>query len=314
MTHRLYGWYLGLLDPIVEAIENLIIPSDRAHRVLLGIRKGTLEQVPKRIGAGSMVGSAKLIGCTVVSAIENPITPSDLAHPVGLGTRIRVLEHLPRRSGLGFTNARPADVSLSPIYALLVIDVQNCFISGTLALSNSPARQNGAEVVPIINHLLETIVFDYIVYSYDWHPVNHISFVDNLRNRTRYIKGGYNASIQVYDTVTYTGPKYETEQVLWPAHCIQNTDDAKLHLDLIVNTDKNNIIHIRKGTDPDIDSYSAFADNIKVQKTVLDTELKKRNVTHVIVAGLALDFCVGATALDAMDLNYKTFVVEDASR
>ncbi|CAF4661595.1 unnamed protein product, partial [Rotaria sp. Silwood1] len=206
------------------------------------------------------------------------------------------------------------DVSLSPIYALLVIDVQNCFISGTLALSNSPARQNGAEVVPIINHLLETIVFDYIVYSYDWHPVNHISFVDNLRNRTRYIKGGYNASIQVYDTVTYTGPKYETEQVLWPAHCIQNTDDAKLHLDLIVNTDKNNIIHIRKGTDPDIDSYSAFADNIKVQKTVLDTELKKRNVTHVIVAGLALDFCVGATALDAMDLNYKTFVVEDASR
>ncbi|CAF4247905.1 unnamed protein product [Rotaria sp. Silwood2] len=207
-----------------------------------------------------------------------------------------------------------ADVSLSPIYALLVIDVQNCFIDGTLALSNSPARQNGAEVVPIINHLIETILFDYIVYSYDWHPVNHISFVDNLRNRTRYIKGGYNASIQVYDTVTYTGPKYETEQVLWPAHCIQNTDDAKLHPDLIVNPDKNNIIHIRKGTDPDIDSYSAFADNNKGQKTVLDTELKKRNVTHVIVAGLALDFCVGATALDAMDLNYKTFVVEDASR
>jgi nicotinamidase-related amidase len=104
------------------------------------------------------------------------------------------------------------------------------------------------------------------------------------------------------------------EQVLWPAHCIQETDDAALHKDLIVNSSKNNVIHIRKGLDPDVDSYSAFWDNNKHTKTELDDVLKQWNVTHVYVAGLATDYCVAATASDAIDLNYTTYLIEDACR
>ncbi|CAF3800721.1 unnamed protein product [Rotaria sp. Silwood1] len=117
----------------------------------------------------------------------------------------------------------------------------------------------------------------------------------------------------MYDEVTYTGPKVETKQILWPSHCIQDTEDAALHKDLYVPSASDNVIHIQKGTDPDIDSYSAFTDNNRVQKTDLDKKLRERNVTHVFVAGLAVDYCVGGTALDALNLNYTTYLIEDAS-
>ena len=199
------------------------------------------------------------------------------------------------------------------VNALIVVDVQNCFITGNLALANSPAHQDGAEVVPIINHLIQTIPFHVIVYTHDWHPRNHISFYENLEPRRQYLTGDRNRTIQMFDEVTYTGPKFETEQVLWPAHCMQETDDAALHKNLHVDS-ANNVVHIRKGIDPDIDSYSAFADNNQGQKTELDDKLRERHVTHVFVAGLATDYCVAATALDAFNLNYTTYLIEDASR
>lgn len=180
-------------------------------------------------------------------------------------------------------------------------------------MSNSPAHQDGAEVVPIINRLIQTISFDVIVYTLDWHPRNHISFYENLESRRQYLKGDKNRTIQMHDQVTYTGPRFETEQVLWPIHCIQQTSDAALHKNLHVDS-TNKVVHLRKGIDPDIDSYSAFADNNQVQKTELDDKLKERHVTHVFVAGLATDFCVAATALDAFNLNYTTYLIEDASR
>ncbi|CAF2539442.1 unnamed protein product [Rotaria sp. Silwood2] len=197
---------------------------------------------------------------------------------------------------------------------MLVIDVQNCFITGNLAMSNNSARQDGTEVVPIINNLIKTVPFHVIVYSYDWHPRNHISFFENLELRRQYLKGDQNRTIHLLDEVFYTGPKVETKQVLWPSHCIQETEDAALHKNLYVAPTNNNVIHIRKGIDPDIDSYSAFADNNQAQKTELDKKLRERNVTRVFVAGLATDYCVSATALDAFNLNYTTYLIEDASR
>ena len=200
------------------------------------------------------------------------------------------------------------------VNALIVVDVQNCFISGNLALFNSPAHQDGADVVPIINNLIRTIPFDVIVYTYDWHPHNHISFFDNLGPRRRYLEGDQNRTINIFDQVTYTGPKYKTDQVLWPAHCIADTEDAALHKDLYIASANRSVIHLRKGRDPDIDSYSAFADNNQVRQTELDEELRARNVTQIFVAGLATDYCVAATALDALNLNYTTYLIEDASR
>ncbi|CAF1206878.1 unnamed protein product [Didymodactylos carnosus] len=195
------------------------------------------------------------------------------------------------------------------VNALLVIDVQNCFISGSLALPHSPA-----DVIPIINNLLKTIPFDLVVYSHDWHPSNHISFFNNLNDRRQYIKPGTKVPDQPYQVVTYTGPKVETEQMLWPTHCVQNTGDANLHASLVQTTLKGEIFHVRKGIDPDLDSYSAFYDNQKLYKTELDDILRQRNVTRVFVVGLATDYCVAYTALDANDLNYATYVVEDACR
>jgi nicotinamidase/pyrazinamidase len=116
------------------------------------------------------------------------------------------------------------------------------------------------------------------------------------------------------EAVIYTGPIFETEQILWPAHCIQNTTDAELHKDLIVNALEYNVTHVNKGLNSDIDSYSAFWDNNKNQTTELDEMLKKWGITHVFVVGLATDVCVAATAFDAKDLSYTTYVIEDACR
>ncbi|CAF0875369.1 unnamed protein product [Adineta ricciae] len=203
--------------------------------------------------------------------------------------------------------------STQEISSLIVVDVQNCFISGNLALIDSPAKQEGADVVPIINHLLQTVSFDVIIYTHDWHPTDHISFYQNLNKRRQYLLGDQNKNYSLFDTVTYKGPLVQTEQVLWPLHCIQNTNGAKLHKDLIVES-KSNVFHVRKGLNPDVDSYSAFWDNNKQQKTDLDSILRRWNVTHVYVTGLATDYCVAATALDAIDLKYTTYLVEDACR
>ncbi|CAF4365125.1 unnamed protein product [Rotaria sp. Silwood2] len=204
--------------------------------------------------------------------------------------------------------------SFENVCALIVVDVQNCFITGNLALSHGPAHQDGAEVVPIINHLIKTIPFDLVVYTYDWHPPNHISFFENIKSRRKYLKDKNIRQIKMFDEVTYTGPKLKTKQVLWPTHCIQGTEGAALHKNLYVSSNNNKVIHIRKGTDPDIDSYSTFMDNGGVIRTELDDKLREHDVTHVFLTGLATDYCVSATAYDAFNLNYNTYIIEDATR
>ncbi|KAI0219924.1 Nicotinamidase [Lamellibrachia satsuma] len=200
---------------------------------------------------------------------------------------------------------------LAPVSALLVIDVQNDFIDGTLAIKHCPAGQEGAEVVPIINNVLDTVQFHTVVYTIDWHPPNHISFVENVCNREIHKTSKVLAEeAKVMDTVVFAGPPV-TEQTMWPAHCIQNTWGAEQHQQLKIVKDG---LFINKGTSPDVDSYSAFWDNKRISQTPLVHELSKRNITDVYICGLALDVCVGLTAKDALEHGFRTVIIDDACR
>ncbi len=215
-------------------------------------------------------------------------------------------------------NRQSAKQSVS---ALLIIDVQNDFISGSLALRNCPSKHNGEEVVPVINKLLDTIDFSVVAYSIDWHPTDHISFFDNLPLRSNLLTNDSTplSRLQLYSTATFAINNIPSmEQTLWPRHCVQNSTGAELHPDLKIidedNAKNTSVFYIYKGTNPDIDSYSAFWDNFKLNETSLNKQLKDKDVTQVFIVGLATDWCVYSTALHAIEFGYKTFIVEDGCR
>lgn len=172
--------------------------------------------------------------------------------------------------------------------ALIVVDVQNCFIDG----GTLPVK-GGAEVVPVINKL--AAAFQNIVVTQDWHTPGHASFATA------------HAGKKPFETI---GLSYGT-QVLWPDHCVQGSDDAALHKDLKLPTAQ---LIIRKGFHKDVDSYSAFEEADRKTSTGLAAYLKARNVDTVFVTGLATDFCVAWTAMDARKLGFTTYVIEDATR
>jgi nicotinamidase/pyrazinamidase len=172
--------------------------------------------------------------------------------------------------------------------ALIIVDVQNDFVPGGAL----PTR-NGDEVVPIINRIQPG--FDLVVATQDWHPRAHGSFASNHRGR----RPG-----EVIDL-------HGIDQVLWPDHCVQNSSGAELHPAL--DTERIDAI-IRKGTDPEIDSYSGFFDNGRRKATGLSGYLREKGTTAIYVTGLATDYCVKYTALDALRLGFRTFLVEDACR
>lgn len=172
--------------------------------------------------------------------------------------------------------------------ALIAVDVQNCFIDG----GTLPVK-GGAEVVPVINKLAAS--FENIVVTQDWHTPGHASFASSHSGK------------KPFETTTLP---YGT-QVLWPDHCIQGTDDAALHKDLKLPTAS---LIIRKGHNKNVDSYSAFVEADGKTPTGLAGYLKERGITTVFVTGLATDFCVAWTALDARKLGFTTYVIEDATR
>ncbi|XP_078683422.1 nicotinamidase-like [Branchiostoma floridae x Branchiostoma belcheri] len=193
--------------------------------------------------------------------------------------------------------------------ALIVVDMQNDFIDGSLAVRHCPAHEDGTDIIPTINHLLESVSFDAVVYTADWHPANHCSFVDNVKLREIHEISKIKAdSAQVMDTVVFASPE-KFEQKLWPTHCVQDSQGAELHPDLKVVDDH---ILIRKGLDPDVDSYSAFWDNMKKSATPLVSELAKRHITDVYICGIATDVCVEFTSLDAIEHGFRTVLIEDA--
>jgi nicotinamidase/pyrazinamidase len=171
---------------------------------------------------------------------------------------------------------------------LLVIDVQNCFLPG-----GSLAVKDGDKVVPVINTLARK--FAHVVMTQDWHTPGHISFAS-----------------------THGGKKpFETKdvaygkQVLWPDHCVMGTDGAALSKDLTI---PNAELVLRKGYNKDVDSYSAFTEADGKTTTGLAGYLKARKLQRVFVVGLATDFCVAWSALDARKAGFETYVIEDACR
>ena len=172
--------------------------------------------------------------------------------------------------------------------ALVVVDVQNCFVDG----GTLPVK-GGAEVVPIINKLAG--VFDTVVVTQDWHTPGHASFASA------------HAGKKPFETTKLA----YGNQVLWPDHCVQGTADAALHKDLALPTAQ---LVIRKGFHKDTDSYSAFTEADGKTTTGLAAYLKARGIKSVYVCGLATDFCVAWTALDARKAGFKAAVIEDATR
>jgi len=157
----------------------------------------------------------------------------------------------------------------------------------------SLAVEDGDQIVGLINDLQGE--FDLVVATQDWHPSDHGSFASNQEGR------------RPGEVIQLGG----VEQVLWPDHSIQGSHGAELLAEL----DRSRIARIfRKGTDPEIDSYSGFFDNGKRKATGLGNYLKEEGVSEVYVVGLALDYCVKFTALDAQGLGFDTTLIEDASR
>tara|TARA_Y100000814_G_scaffold59153_1_gene36670 strand:+ start:904 stop:1611 length:708 start_codon:yes stop_codon:yes gene_type:complete len=198
--------------------------------------------------------------------------------------------------GLGAVAAYPllsarelwAKLTPSETSVLLVVDVQNCFLpGGTLAVPN------GDEIIPVINSLGEK--FQNVIFTQDWHTQDQVSFASNHPGK------------EPFETVELS---YGT-QVLWPDHCVQDTHDARLASGL-------NIPHaqliIRKGYHSEIDSYSAFVAADRKTKTGLTGYMRERGLQEVYVCGLATDFCVNWSAMDARQAGMDVWVIEDACR
>lgn len=196
--------------------------------------------------------------------------------------------------------------------ALIVVDLQNDFVSGSLSLSNCPSKHDGSEIVPLVNDLVDKPTFDLIVFTQDWHTTDHISFVDNAHLRPFHNDCTKSLDeVKVFDEVVFAVGDESRHQVLWPRHCVQESSGAELHPGLVVPP-KARII--KKGTNPDVDSYSAFWDNAKLKSTELADLLRGEGITSVYICGIATDVCVKATAIDAIELGFEVYLIEDVCR
>jgi nicotinamidase/pyrazinamidase len=172
--------------------------------------------------------------------------------------------------------------------ALIVIDVQNDFCDG-----GALAVPGGAQIVAGINDLMDR--FDAVILTQDWHPAQHSSFASNHQNQAP-----FNSLQMPYG-----------QQILWPDHCVQGSDGARFHSALRV--DAADLI-LRKGYNPAIDSYSAFFENDQKTPTGLSGYLETRGIHQLTMVGLALDFCVQFSALDARGLGLDVTVRTDLCR
>ena len=172
--------------------------------------------------------------------------------------------------------------------ALIVVDLQNDFCPG-----GALAVTQGDAIVPVIDRILPA--FDVVVATQDWHPANHGSFAANHPGKN------------VGEQIELGG----LPQILWPVHCVQHTRGAAFHRQFDISGLDG---VFQKGVDPAIDSYSGFFDNGHTRATGLGEYLNGRGVGTVYICGLATDYCVQATALDALQLGFETIVISDACR
>lgn len=171
---------------------------------------------------------------------------------------------------------------------LVLIDVQNDFMPG-----GALAVPEGDKIVPLINDLQNK--FDLIIATQDWHPVEHASFASSHQNS------------EEFEVIKLDG----LDQVLWPEHCIQNTEGANFHPEL--KTSRIEAI-FRKGTDKKIDSYSGFYDNAHLKSTGLTGFLKEKAATDLYFAGLAAEYCVYFSIIDALAEGFQATLIEDATK
>jgi nicotinamidase/pyrazinamidase len=174
--------------------------------------------------------------------------------------------------------------------ALIIVDVQNDFLPG-----GALAVAEGDQVVPVINQLSHE--FDLVFTTQDWHPANHCSFAASHPGR------------KIGDRIFVDGQ----EQILWPVHCVQNTYGAELAAGLNPKVISGGV-HISKGTDERVDSYSGFFENQRKRATGLDELLRQHGTDDLTVVGLATDYCVKATVLDALELGFPVTVLTKACR
>ena len=173
--------------------------------------------------------------------------------------------------------------------AFIIVDVQNDFCPG-----GSLEVEEGDEIIPVINSIVKK--FTRVVATQDWHPGGHVSFASN------------HAGKKPFDSIELAGVG---TQLLWPDHCVPGTPGADFHPTL--DTTCFDLI-IRKGKNPGLDSYSAFFENDRKTSTGLEYYLKGLNIKHLFLTGLATDFCVFYSALDAVNLGFEVALVEDATR
>ena len=172
--------------------------------------------------------------------------------------------------------------------ALILVDIQNDFLPG-----GALAVPQGDEVIPVANRLIDR--FDCVIATQDWHPKNHESFASQHEGH------------EVGQVIQLQG----LEQILWPNHCVQGTHGAEFAATL---NRPEKLRVFPKGTDRDIDSYSGFFDNGQRKSTGLGDYLKTESINRVYILGLATDYCVKFTALDAKQLGFETYLVEDGCR
>ena len=190
-------------------------------------------------------------------------------------------------AGLGQSHSAES-IAVVDTDALLVIDVQNCFLPG-----GSLAVPGGDEIVPIINRLAAG--FHNVILTQDWHTSDHVSFAAKHPGK------------RPFDVIELPYGM----QVLWPDHCVQGTEGAALSKDLSIPHAQ---AIIRKGFHRAVDSYSAFLEADRTTETGLRGYLESRGLKRVFLVGLATDFCVAWSALDARRLGFAAFVIEDATR
>ncbi len=172
--------------------------------------------------------------------------------------------------------------------ALLLVDIQVDFLPG-----GALAVPRGDEIIPVVNRIQER--FELVVATQDWHPAGHVSFASSHPGRKE------------YEAIVVDG----IEQILWPDHCVQGSRGAEFVP--LFNTNRVEAI-VRKGTDPRIDSYSTFYDNARRKSTGLEGYLNWKKVDRIFLAGLAADFCVSYSVMDALAMGFGAVIIEDATR
>ena len=174
---------------------------------------------------------------------------------------------------------------------LIVVDLQNDFVTG-----GNLAVKDGEKIVDVVNNLLPK--FDLVIFTQDWHPENHKSFASQHEGKNP------------FDVIDLNG----INQCLWPDHCVQNTPGADLLSTIDFGKIKDKFYIFKKGLDIEVDSYSGFYDNNSKNSTGLAEFLNEQAVSDVFVCGLALDYCVAYTAIDATMEAFNTTVVIDATK